>query len=80
MNSHPSPNLIPGSWVCPPRFSEAIRAVSGLHRRGLESGVCLFTPNISRPDARVLTGEGRGESVSRRELAVRVHDIHVISA
>ncbi|XP_044786137.2 protein FAM216A isoform X3 [Bubalus bubalis] len=67
MNSRPSPNLIPGSWICPPRFSEAIRAVSGLHRRGLESGVCLFTPNISRPDARVLDRGGkRGKLLLQR--------------
>nr|XP_019589600.1 PREDICTED: protein FAM216A isoform X2 [Rhinolophus sinicus] len=58
-NSRPSPSLTPGSWICPPRSPEAIRAVSAAPRRVLESGVRLFTLNITRPDARVLTGEGR---------------------
>lgn len=70
-NSCPSPNLTPASRICPPRSPEAIRAVSGAHRRGLEYRVLLFTRDIARPDARVLTGEGRGESRFRTPLEVR---------
>lgn len=44
---------------CPPRSPEAIWTVSGAHRRGLKSGVRLFTPSIAGPDARVLMGEGK---------------------
>lgn len=58
-HSRPSRGLTPGSWICPPRSPEAIRAVSAAYRRVLESGVRLFTPNITLPDARVLTGEGK---------------------
>uniref|UniRef100_A0A8D1QZQ8 Family with sequence similarity 216 member A n=1 Tax=Sus scrofa TaxID=9823 RepID=A0A8D1QZQ8_PIG len=70
-NTRPSPNLTLGSWICPPRSPEAIRALSGLHRRGLESGVRLFIPNIAGSDARVPTGEGKGESFSCTQLAGR---------
>lgn len=68
----PLPHLTPGWWSCP-RSPEAIRTVSGAHRRDLESGVRLFTPNIARPNSRVLTGEGkgRGERFSSTQLAVR---------
>lgn len=69
--SCPSPTLTPASRICPPRAPEAIRAVSGAHRRGLEYRVRLFTRDIARPDARVLTGEGRGGSRFFTQLEVR---------
>lgn len=60
----PLPSLIAASGLCPPRSPEAVRAVPGAPRRGLEYGVRLCAPSTARPDARVLTGEGRGEAAA----------------
>lgn len=62
MNSRPSPNLIPGILDLPsPAFLKLFGRCPDFIR-GLESGVCLFTPNISRPDARVPNRGGKGKA------------------